>query len=157
MTKVKPPINDPLEKVIGQKSNSGVGRRKKAVAVATIQPGSGYMRINHVPSYVYWKNNRILIKRASQCLDFVGERCRINAEIQVYGGGLVAQSFAVRLALTRAMCLINGKPNPNTGGRSEFLKKLYRREGLLTQDSRNKERKKYGLKKARKAPQYSKR
>ena len=121
------------------------GRRKEAVARVRIRPGSGVVRINDRPIEDYFP--------AATHRMIVTEPLRITTTIDVYdvdatiaGGGISGQAGALRLGIARALIELD----PEARG---ALKKA----GLLTRDSRAKESKKYGLKKARKAPQYSKR
>jgi small subunit ribosomal protein S9 len=121
------------------------GRRKEAVARVRIRPGNGTVRINDRPIEDYFP--------AATHRMIVTEPLRITTTIDVYdvdatiaGGGISGQAGALRLGIARA--LIELDPEARTG---------LKRAGLLTRDSRAKESKKYGLKKARKAPQYSKR
>ncbi len=121
------------------------GRRKEAVARVRIKPGNGTVRINDRPIEDYFP--------AATHRMIVTEPLRITTTIDVYdvdatiaGGGISGQAGALRLGIARALIELD----PESRG---ALKKA----GLLTRDSRAKESKKYGLKKARKAPQYSKR
>jgi small subunit ribosomal protein S9 len=121
------------------------GRRKEAVARVRLRPGNGTVRINDRPIEDYFP--------AATHRMIVTEPLRLTTTIDVYdvdatiaGGGISGQAGALRLGIARA--LIELDPESRAA-----LKKA----GLLTRDSRAKESKKYGLKKARKAPQYSKR
>ena len=121
------------------------GRRKEAVARVRIRPGNGTIRINDRPIEDYFP--------AATHRMIVTEPLRITNTIDVYdvdvtmnGGGVSGQAGALRLGIARA--LIELDPESRTA---------LKRAGLLTRDARAKESKKYGLKKARKAPQYSKR
>ena len=121
------------------------GRRKEAVARVRITPGNGTVRINDRPIEDYFP--------AATHRMIVTEPLRITTTIDVYdvnatiaGGGISGQAGALRLGIARA--LVELDPESRTA---------LKRAGLLTRDSRAKESKKYGLKKARKAPQYSKR
>jgi small subunit ribosomal protein S9 len=121
------------------------GRRKEAVARVRIRPGNGTIRINGRPIEDYFP--------AATHRMIVTEPLRLTTTIDVYdvdvtmaGGGISGQAGALRLGIARA--LIELDPEART---------MLKRAGLLTRDSRAKESKKYGLKKARKAPQYSKR
>jgi small subunit ribosomal protein S9 len=121
------------------------GRRKEAVARVRIRPGNGTIRINDRPIEDYFP--------AATHRMIVTEPLRITTTIDVYdvdatiaGGGISGQAGALRLGIARA--LIELDPESRTA---------LKRAGLLTRDARAKESKKYGLKKARKAPQYSKR
>jgi small subunit ribosomal protein S9 len=122
-----------------------VGRRKEAVARVDIRPGSGKIVINGKPIEVYFPmaTQRMVVTEALK-LTSLEETYDINASI--HGGGITGQAGALRMGIARAIMDVDIELRP-------ALKKA----GLLTRDSRAKESKKYGLKKARKAPQYSKR
>ena len=122
-----------------------VGRRKSAVANLKLSPGVGQIHVNDrilENMFVNYMERRIWIQKPVQ----ISGLQIFDVEIYVKGGGLFGQSQAMQLALTRA--LVTSKP---------FVKNLVRKHYLLTCDSRKKERRKYGIKKARKAPQFSKR
>jgi small subunit ribosomal protein S9 len=122
-----------------------VGRRKEAVARVDIRPGTGKIVINGKPIEVYFPmaTQRMVVTEALK-LTSLEETYDINASI--HGGGITGQAGALRMGIARAIMDVDIELRP-------ALKKA----GLLTRDSRAKESKKYGLKKARKAPQYSKR
>lgn len=122
------------------------GRRKEAVARVRITPGSGQWTINgrSLASYFPNKVHQQVVNepfRATECAD------QYDVIATLHGGGISGQAGALRLGIARALNEIDEEAN-----RPELKK-----AGFLTRDSRAKERKKYGLKKARKAPQYSKR
>ena len=123
----------------------GTGRRKEAIARVRIVPGSGQWRINDrtLPEFFPNKVHQQLIKAPLVTVDRV-DSFDIHAHLD--GGGPSGQAGALRLAIARALIEIDSDDRPT-------LKKA----GFLTRDPRAIERKKYGLKKARKAPQYSKR
>ncbi len=123
-----------------------VGRRKTAIARVRLVPGSGgTVTINEKPVERYFPNlddrNVVLFP-----LTVTSNQEKFNATITVLGGGVSGQADAISHGISRA--LVAG---------DESLRKLLRQHGLLTRDPREKERKKYGLKRARKAPQYTKR
>nr|AYC63921.1 ribosomal protein S9 [Flabellia petiolata] len=120
----------------------GIGRRKSAVAKVSInsEDTNDMVIINKKTISDYFQNDKASIDSILQFSQTLG--IPLNLIITVSGGGTTGQKEAIRLALAKALCKM---------GFSDIFKKL------LTQDSRVKERKKYGLKKARKAPQYSKR
>lgn len=125
--------------------SGGTGRRKRAVARVRVVPGSGKWTINGRSLDEYFPNkvHQQVINEPFVTLDVVDAFdviCRVN------GGGTTGQAGAVRLGIARALAALDAENRPP-------LKKA----GFLTRDARAKERKKYGLKKARKAPQYSKR
>jgi small subunit ribosomal protein S9 len=125
--------------------NTGTGRRKTAVARVRLLPGEGEIVIN----------GRSLVEHFGAAIDEADIRMpfrvtntdgRFNAMIKVEGGGVTGQAGAVKHGIARALLDID-----------ENHRVLLRQAGLLTRDPRMKERKKYGLKRARKAPQYTKR
>lgn len=121
------------------------GRRKSATAQVQFTSGSGNFQINSKPAHEYLQKNAFLVDAVQGPLDRVTCPESLDIEVQVNGGGLVGQAMAIRLGIARALNLLMPC--------RETLKK----GGFLTRDSRVKERKKYGLKKARKASQFSKR
>ncbi len=124
----------------------GTGRRKTAVARVRLVPGSGTLQINGKPGdlYLQFIPERLLAARAP--LETLGLESEYDVLVNVYGGGLSAQADAIRLGVARALCQLDPEN-----------RKPLKIEGYLTRDPRAKERKKYGLRKARKAPQFSKR
>nr|YP_009396054.1 ribosomal protein S9 [Dasya naccarioides]ARW65240.1 ribosomal protein S9 [Dasya naccarioides] len=124
----------------------GTGRRKTSIARVKLIPGSGKLIINGLPgeSYLQFSPNYLRISYAP--LTILGLHKEYDIHVKAEGGGLTGQADAIRLGIARALCIIN--PENRTTLKSE---------GLLSRDARVKERKKYGLRKARKAPQYSKR
>ncbi len=124
----------------------GTGRRKKAVArVRLIPGGSGNIVINgrSIDDYCDLDTVKLVIR---QPLVLTGKESAYDVFVNVCGGGFTGQAGAIRLGIARA--LITSEPE---------LRSVVKKEGFLTRDPRMKERKKYGLKKARKAPQFSKR
>ena len=121
------------------------GRRKKAIARARISEGKGEIIINKKPLNEYFESE-LLQNEVKTALNLVEVADKYDIEITVDGGGLTGQAGACRHAIARALVLSN-----------ETFKASIKSAGLLTRDPRMKERKKYGLKKARKAPQFSKR
>jgi small subunit ribosomal protein S9 len=121
------------------------GRRKEAIARVRLVPGSGVWTINGRTLEDYFPNkvHQQIASDPFVTLDLVD---RYDVLVRVHGGGISGQAGAVRLGIARALLLTDDEARPS-------LKKA----GFLTRDPRAKERKKYGLKKARKAPQYSKR
>jgi small subunit ribosomal protein S9 len=122
-----------------------VGRRKEAIVRVRLVPGSGNFKLNGRSLEDYFPNkvHQQLIKEPFVTLDKDGQ---FDVIASLSGGGVTGQAGALRLAIARALIGIEADDRP-------ALKKA----GFLTRDARVKERKKYGLKKARKAPQYSKR
>lgn len=123
----------------------GTGRRKTAVARVRLVPGNGKVIINDKPMEEYLPNKTLRLI-VMQPLELVGMTGRFDVIARVHGGGISGQAGAIRLGIARSLV----KSNPD-------LRRQLRRAGFLTRDPRMKERKKYGLHKARKAPQYSKR
>jgi small subunit ribosomal protein S9 len=123
----------------------GTGRRKNAVARVYLVPGEGRIIINDRPVEVYLgrKTLEVLVR---QPLELTGTEGRFDVLARVRGGGVSGQAGAVRHGIARALV----KADPN-------LRPVLKKAGFLTRDPRMKERRKYGLKKARRAPQYSKR
>lgn len=141
----------------------GTGRRKSAVAQVTLFPGSGEFIINGKPARIYINENPSSLIALESPYDLIGFHKKFETRVKVYGGGLSAQVQAVKLGIARALCKMNSSQilEFETQEKLSEIQKSYRsllkHEGFLTRDARCKERKKYGLKKARKAPQYSKR
>lgn len=127
---------------MNQNSVQGIGRRKTSVAKVTLQVGTGQFWINKKPGSNYIQGSIF----PTRPLELLKLQSNYDTIVQVSGGGVTGQVEAIQLGLARALCKLE------TSHRD-----LLKDEGLLTRDSRIKERKKYGLKKARKAPQYSKR
>jgi small subunit ribosomal protein S9 len=121
------------------------GRRKRAVARVRIRDGSGAITINKRPVEDYFPNatHRMILSEPLR-LSETGEAYDIDATL--HGGGVSGQAGAIRLGIARGLIALDPELRPS-------LKKA----GFLSRDAREKESKKYGLKKARKAPQYSKR
>jgi small subunit ribosomal protein S9 len=122
----------------------GVGKRKTAVAQVRLVPGNGEVVVNGRPLESYFP--RLTDQMVVLTPFRVAEISTITAMVKVKGGGTSGQAGAVRHAIARALVEHN-----------EELRGVMRRNGLMTRDARIKERKKYGLKRARKAPQYTKR
>jgi len=130
------------------KSYTTVGRHKAARAVVTLRAGKGDIKINRRNLETYLQLNPCYISDVRAPLKFFRRREEYDILVTASGGGLKAQSKATRLAISRNIAAF---------ANSSIYKKALKRLGYLTQDSRSKERKKYGLRKARKAPQFSKR
>ncbi|MCD5406114.1 MAG: 30S ribosomal protein S9 [Desulfotomaculum sp.] len=123
----------------------GTGRRKNAVARVYLVPGEGKLVINNQELSDYF-GRKTLEMIVNQPLEITGVTGRFNILCKVHGGGTSGQAGAVKLGIARA--LLQADPN---------LRPLLKKSGFLTRDPRMKERRKYGLKKARRAPQFSKR
>jgi small subunit ribosomal protein S9 len=124
---------------------AGTGRRKEAIARVRLVPGTGQWTINGRTLEGYFPN-KVHQQIVSEPLVTLGAEGQFDVIALITGGGVTGQAGALRLGVARALTLIDAENRPS-------LKKA----GFLTRDARVKERKKYGLKKARKAPQYSKR
>lgn len=124
----------------------GTGRRKASIARVRLIPGSGKLIINGISGESYLQFSANYLRISYSPLNILGLSKEYDIHVKTEGGGLTGQANAIQLGIARALCIIN--PENRTTLKSE---------GFLTRDSRIKERKKYGLRKARKAPQYSKR
>lgn len=122
------------------------GRRKSAVARARLYPGRGNFEVNNKSAREYFGGRDIYQSMIAEPLRLTNTVDKFNVQIKVLGGGMTGQAGAVRHAIARA--LVRSDPE---------LRPVLRRAGFLTRDARVKERKKVGLKRARKAPQYTKR
>ena len=123
----------------------GLGRRKTAVARVRLYPGNGAVVINGKPleGVITRASSRQELLRPFAVTDTLG---KFNVQVKVKGGGVEGWAGAIRFGIARALVVSD-----------EAYRRLLRQHGLLTRDSRVKERKKPGLKRARKAPQYTKR
>ncbi|HEU5011935.1 MAG TPA: 30S ribosomal protein S9 [Roseiflexaceae bacterium] len=124
----------------------GTGRRKTAVARVRLFPGSGDFVINGKSPSDYFGARELFQSEIVQPLDLTGNAASFNVLVKVRGGGLSGQAIAVRHGIARALLDLD-----------EELRPTLRHAGFLTRDPRMKERKKPGLKRARKRPQYTKR
>jgi len=123
----------------------GTGRRKSSVARVILTPGTGKIVVNgrEFEEYIPSAATRLDVL---QPLELTENTVKFDVKANVNGGGLTGQAGAIRLGITRALMEVN-----------EDLRKVLKPAGLVTRDPRSKERKKYGLKKARRASQFSKR
>ena len=123
----------------------GTGRRKCAIAQVKLSSGSGSIVVNGKPYQELFTlvDHRRMIEQPFIVTDTMG---KYSVEVKVVGGGMTGQAGAIKHGIARALVDLN-----------ESFKSPLRKDGLLTRDPRVKERKKYGLKRARKAPQYTKR
>ena len=123
----------------------GTGRRKSSVARVYLMPGSGNITVNKrsLDEYFGLETLKVIVKQPLAAIDAEG---KFDVVVNVKGGGYTGQAGAIRHGIARALCEEDAENRP-------ALKK----EGFLTRDPRMKERKKYGLKAARRAPQFSKR
>ena len=123
----------------------GTGRRKEAVARVRLAPGTGKFDLNGRTLEDYFPS-RVHRMIASSPLRIAGKEKEFDVAARLGGGGVSGQAGALRQGVARALIELDPELRPEL-----------KREGMLTRDAREKERRKYGLKKARKAPQYSKR
>ena len=123
----------------------GTGRRKSSVARVYLMPGTGKVTINKKDMDDYFGYDTLKVI-ARQPLELTSTADKFDVLVNVHGGGYTGQAGAIRHGIARALCEADAEYRP-------ILKKA----GYLTRDPRMKERKKYGLKKARRAPQFSKR
>ena len=123
----------------------GTGRRKEAIARVRITPGTGQWLINERPLEDFFPN-KVHQQLISEPFVTLGAEGQFDVVARITGGGITGQAGALRLGIARALTIVNPENRITL-----------KRAGFLTRDARVKERKKYGLKKARKAPQYSKR
>ena len=123
----------------------GTGRRKKSVARVRVYPGTGLVTINgkNIDEYFGLETLKLIVNQPFMVTDTVG---KFDIGANVRGGGISGQAGAIRHGAARALVTAD-----------EAYKPLLKKAGLLTRDPRMKERKKYGLKAARRAPQFSKR
>ena len=124
----------------------GTGRRKKSVARVRLYAGNGSVKINDrsIDDYFGLETLKLIVR---QPLNLTGTLDKFDIECRVAGGGVTGQAGAIRHGIARALLQYN----------SEELRPQLKKAGFLTRDPRMKERKKYGLKAARRAPQFSKR
>ena len=123
----------------------GTGRRKSSIARVRLIEGTGIVTINgkNIDEYFGAETLKVIVR---QPLTVTNTVAKYDVVAKVTGGGFTGQAGAIRLGISRALLEANGEYRPTL-----------KASGFLTRDSRMKERKKYGLKKARKAPQFSKR
>jgi small subunit ribosomal protein S9 len=122
-----------------------VGRRKEATANVKLTSGDGLFLVNNKSVELYFHCNPQYLNNLKAPLTTLGLEDKYDISVTTRGGGVNGQMDAIKLGIARALCDVSGD--------RASLKK----EGYLTRDPRSKERKKYGLRKARKAPQFSKR
>jgi small subunit ribosomal protein S9 len=125
---------------------AGTGRRKSSVVRVRLVPGSGKIVINGKPGDLYLQFNPAYLSAAKAPLETLGLENEYDILANAHGGGLTGQADSIRMGVARALCQLDPEN-----------RKPLKIEGYLTRDARAKERRKYGLRKARKAPQYSKR
>jgi len=123
----------------------GTGRRKKSVARVYLLPGDGKITINKrdIDDYFGMETLKTIVR---QPLEATSTNGKYDVQVNVFGGGYTGQAGAIRHGISRALLQVDSEFRP-----------VLKKEGFLTRDPRMKERKKYGLKSARRAPQFSKR
>ena len=124
----------------------GTGRRKKSIARVRLYPGTGAIIINgkSIDEYFGLETLKLIVNQPLEATENVG---KYDVVANVVGGGISGQAGAIRHGIARALCVAD----------TEAYRSALKKAGYLTRDPRAKERKKYGLHKARKAPQFSKR
>ncbi|WP_404789626.1 30S ribosomal protein S9 [Altericista sp. CCNU0014] len=127
-------------------SYAGTGRRKTSIVRVRLVPGTGKLIVNGKPGEEYLQFNPTYLSLAKAPLETLGLEGEYDIIANAKGGGLTGQADSIRMGVARALCQLD----PDN-------RKPLKIEGYLTRDPRAKERRKYGLRKARKAPQYSKR
>lgn len=138
-------MNSKIESIF-QKDKIGIGKRKQSIARVFLIPGNGNIIINNMPGEKYLQYNSSYLNNIWLPLKILNLEKQFDIITIVKGGGIKGQAESIRLGIARLLCKMKTQ--------NRILLKSY---GFLTRDSRIKERKKYGLRKARKAPQYSKR
>lgn len=123
----------------------GTGRRKKSIARVYLVPGTGKITINKrdIDDYLGLETLKVIVRQPLAATDTVD---KFDVKVNVCGGGYTGQAGAIRHGIARALLQVD-----------QDYRKILKAEGYLTRDPRMKERKKYGLKAARRAPQFSKR
>ena len=124
----------------------GLGRRKAATARVRLYAGKGEITINDKPALEYLSGNKSYLAEITDPLALAGKQNEYNVSIKVAGGGLAGQVDAIKLALSKALTT-----------EMADLRPILKKAGFLKRDPREKERKKYGLRSARKKEQFSKR
>lgn len=131
------------------KANSyfyGLGRRKSATARARVMSGKGTIMINGKPANEYFANSETILRELHEPFMVLGKDNQFDVSLKVDGGGPAGQVDASKLAIAKALSVMN-----------DDLRGTLKKSGLLKRDPREKERKKYGLRSARKREQFSKR
>ena len=135
-----------IERDVVLAPGAATGRRKQAIARVRLVPGTGQWTINGRTLEDYFPN-KVHQQEVNEPFATLGAEGKFDVIARIHGGGVSGQAGALRLGVARALNEIDAEGN----------RPLLKKAGFLTRDPRAKERKKYGLKKARKAPQYSKR
>jgi small subunit ribosomal protein S9 len=134
------------EKTTSKNYYQAVGRRKQSVAVVKILKGQGKATVNGKDANDYFLGNESYVHNIKSPMALLSKAKELDLEVKVQGGGLKGQSDAIRLGVARALVEM-----------SDDFRTSLKKHGHLTRDPRKKERKKPGLRKARKSPQFSKR
>lgn len=132
--------------VATKKYTYGLGRRKSATATARLYAGKGEITINNKPALEYLSGNKTYLAEITDPLALAGKQKEFDITILVKGGGLAGQVDAIKLAISKA--LVTEAPD---------LRPILKKAGFTSRDPREKERKKYGLRSARRKEQFSKR
>ena len=136
-----------------KKEIAATGRRKRSVARVTLVPGKGKITVNGQDANEYMPFATLVLD-LKQPLAFTNNENTFDIDAKVNGGGFRGQAGAIRLAITKALLIYDEDTDQS---REDSYRKILKVNGMITRDPRVKERKKYGLKKARRAPQFSKR
>lgn len=129
-----------------KKYTYGLGRRKSATATARLYAGKGEITINNKPALDYLSGNKTYLAEITDPLALAGKQKEFDITILVKGGGLAGQVDAIKLAISKALVL-----------EAPDLRPMLKKAGFTSRDPREKERKKYGLRSARRKEQFSKR
>jgi len=135
------------------KTYTGTGRRKASVARVIMTSGKGKITVNGRDVHEYMPYET-LVMDLMQPLVATGNETNFDIEVNVQGGGFSGQTGAIRLGIARALLEYDSTTDPTS---EDSYRKILKQAGFVRRDARIKERKKYGLKKARRAPQFSKR
>lgn len=132
--------------MVTKKYTYGLGRRKASTATARLYKGKGEITINNKPALEYLSNNKTYLAEITDPLALAEKQKEFDITILVKGGGLAGQVDAIKLAISKA--LVTEMPD---------LRPVLKKAGMMKRDPREKERKKYGLRSARRKEQFSKR
>ena len=135
-----------------KKAYIGTGRRKTSVARVTLTPGTGKITVNGQDVHDYLPYE-VLVMDLMQPLEVTDNKETFDVIVNVRGGGYSGQTGAIRLGIARALL----EYDKDNAGKEDSYRSILKRNGFITRDARAKERKKPGLKAARRAPQFSKR
>ena len=142
-----------MAKVKSETNFYGTGRRKKSIARVRLVNGNGKITVNGVDVNDYFVFDTKVMDLV-QPLELTNMRDKFDVDAKVTGGGFSGQAGAIRLGIVKALLEYDSVSDPDS---ETSFRKILKSAGLVTRDSRIKERKKPGLKKARRAPQFSKR